>query len=173
MQRKFYWVQLILFTLNSLLSLMRSSARTTSPNLGRPNNAILSSSVSSSGAFFSAASISPTISSSAEICHSSSNRSGGGYTAAWIAINFVCLNNGINKCAKWCYTIKTGQQIRNKGIHKSLNMTVIWNIFLYERKCVASLILPAYLLCLVNTLIWNFTKFYINLLHVNRNLVVI
>lgn len=43
------------FTLNSLLSFILSCALILSPDFGRPSNAILSSSVKSSGAFASAA----------------------------------------------------------------------------------------------------------------------
>lgn len=50
----FFFVFFFQFTLNSLLSLIRNCARTISPDFGRPNNAILSCSVKSSGALASA-----------------------------------------------------------------------------------------------------------------------
>lgn len=58
-------------TLNSFDSLIRSCARTVSPFFGRPSNAILSSSVRSSGAFASASWICWAISSSSSLPDSS------------------------------------------------------------------------------------------------------
>lgn len=54
-------------TLNSLLSLIRSCARTTSPAFGRPSSAILSCSVKSSGALASASAIAFANSSSVDV----------------------------------------------------------------------------------------------------------